>query len=162
MSKAFTSEETIDTSVPGRLPTRAAPGEERPITPAGHRALMEERRRLLDEELPAARAAGLEGEAQVRHAEHRVAVLEATLASVRVVEPARDGRVRFGSRVTLEWENGRRQSLEVVGPDEADPREGRISFDSPLARSLLGREPGDTAEVHRPLGTEEVEIVSVD
>ncbi|MBZ6075365.1 transcription elongation factor GreA [Microvirga puerhi] len=55
--------------------------------------------------------------------------------------------VRFGSRVTFEREDGRRQTYRIVGEDEADPAKGTISYVSPLAQALLGRSVGDTITV---------------
>lgn len=165
MSKAFTSEETPDTTVVGRVVQPAARGAERPITPEGYRALVDELRRLTDEDRPRARA---EPDAMVREPrlaeiEHRIAVVQATIASVRVVEPPAGGEdtVRFGSTVTLEWENGRRQMLRLVGPDEADVKVGRISIESPLARSLLGRAAGEEVEIERPRGVETATVIAV-
>lgn len=161
MSKAFTDEESADPSFAGRIPARARPGEERPISPEGHRALTLELARLTETEWPQAKAGGLASEADVRRIEHRIALLEATLASVRIVAPARDGLVRFGARVTLAWEDGRSQIVTLVGRDESDARAGRISIDSPLARSLLGRGVGDEMEVRRPKGVERGSIVAI-
>lgn len=56
-------------------------------------------------------------------------------------------RVAFGSRVTLEREDGRRETYRLVGIDESDPKGGRLSYLSPLAQALLGREEGDLVEV---------------
>lgn len=126
---------------------------------------MEELRRLTDEDRPHVR---VEPDAMVREPrlaeiEHRIAVVQATIASVRVVEvPAGDeGTVRFGSTVTLEWEGGRRQALRLVGPDEVDVKAGRMSIESPLARSLLGRTAGDEVEVERPRGVEVARVIAV-
>jgi transcription elongation factor GreB len=89
-------------------------------------------------------------------------VLRATLESVRLVEPPPpDGTVRFGSEVTLRWSDGKTQRVSLVGPDEADSREGRISIDSPLARSLLELREGDEVEVERPRGVATAKLVSV-
>ena len=105
------------------------------MTPEGYKALLAERERLLpgrtDEE------------------KHKLAVLTATLESVRVVEPpVKDGTVRFGSTVHLEWDDGRRQVVRLVGVDEAGGQ--NISVESPLARTLLELEEGDGVEFTRP------------
>jgi transcription elongation GreA/GreB family factor len=69
----------------------------------------------------------------------------ARLASAELVAaPAGDGRVHFGSTVTIERDDGRRQTWRIVGEDEADPAHGTISYVAPLARALLGKEEGDT------------------
>lgn len=159
MSKAFTSEETEDTSVAGRTPQRAARGQERPITPDGHRSLVDTLQRLEAEgraELQAMPPGADRDEAK-RRLEARVAMLVATLESVRVVKPPEvdDGVVRFGSTVTLRWSDGRQQTVRLVGPDEADVKAGRLSIDAPLARFLLGATQGATIEIERPRGVEE-------
>ncbi|HEY5410661.1 MAG TPA: GreA/GreB family elongation factor, partial [Caulobacteraceae bacterium] len=69
-------------------------------------------------------------------------------ASAQMIEsPHRPERVTFGATVTLERDDGRVQTYQIVGEDEADPAHGSISYVSPLARALLGREIGDTAAV---------------
>lgn len=72
-------------------------------------------------------------------------------------EPADREAVRFGAAVTVERENGRRQTFRITGEDEADPAQGTISYVSPMARALLGKSVGDTAEV---AGTE-LEVVAI-
>lgn len=165
MSKAFTSEETEDTSVAGRPPKRAPRGQERPITPEGHRALVEELERLESEGRAALRAMTVEHEREQakRQLEARVAMISATLESVRVVQPPEqdDGVVRFGSVVTLAWRDGREQTVRLVGPDEADVKQGRLSIESPLARALLDAKEGSTLEVERPRGVEEATVTRV-
>ncbi len=80
-------------------------------------------------------------------------------ASAHLVETDRaDPAVQFGARVTFDRADGRRQSFRIVGEDEADPTQGAVSYASPLARALLGKAVGDTADV--PGG--EVEIVQID
>lgn len=67
------------------------------------------------------------------------------------------GKVQFGCTVTVDREDGRRQTFRIVGEDEADAARGSISYVSPLARALLGREVGEVAT----LGGQDVEIVAV-
>jgi transcription elongation factor GreB len=156
VSKAFTSEEPNDPLVVGRQVQRAAPGAERPITPSGYQRLLDELNRLQAERASLAATDDLRASV-----DHRLALVSATLSSVRVVEPLHDGKVRFGSTVTLRWEDGREQTLSFVGPDEADAKAGRVSIESPLGKSLLERGAGDTVEIERPRGVEEATIVSV-
>jgi len=164
MSKAFTDEESQDAAVRGRAVTVAPRGQKRPITPRGHRALADELERLASVERPRvlALAGEVAGEAQRQQLEHRVALLSATLQSVYVVTPTpADGEVRFGSVVTLAWDDGRTQVVELVGPDEADSKLGRVSVESPLARTLLGQKAGDVVEVERPRGLASARLVAV-
>lgn len=69
----------------------------------------------------------------------------------------RTERVHFGSAVTLERENGRKQTFRIVGEDEADPTKGLISYIAPLAQALTGRRVGDVV----PMGGNEVEIKAI-
>jgi len=67
-----------------------------------------------------------------------------------VVAPRPEGKaIGFGSRVTL-MRDGRRQSFRIVGADEADPKNGTISFRAPLAQAILGAEAGDIVEMAQP------------
>lgn len=161
MSKAFTDEEGNDSSVVGRPVQRAARGSERPITREGHRKLTAELARLREERATTAASEALTREARLVELGHHVAQALATLESVRVVEAPADGRVAFGSTVTLRWESGREQTLSIVGPDEVDVKAGRMSVEAPLAKSLLGLAAGDTVEVVRPRGVEGATIISV-
>jgi transcription elongation factor GreB len=145
VSKAFTSEETEDTSVTARPVARAARGQERPITPEGYKALVAERAFLEGE--ARAQLGGLleaEREGAKRQLDARLAQVVATLESVRVVHPEAkaDGVVRFGSRVVLRWQSGRTQTLRLVGPDEVDLTRGWVSVDSPIARALVDQVQG--------------------
>lgn len=116
------------------------------MTPEGYQALLSEQRSLKG--------------ARTDELKHRRAVVNATLESVRVVTPpAPDGTVRFGSRVTLEWDDGRRQEVRLVGPDEAAGND--ISVESPLARTLLEQKEGDELEVTRPRGTATARLIRV-
>jgi transcription elongation GreA/GreB family factor len=79
-------------------------------------------------------------------------------ASAQVVEtPTNPANVRFGVTVTIARDDGREQVFRIVGEDEADPERGTLSHASPLARALMGKEPGDVVRV----GDGEVEIVAI-
>lgn len=97
--------------------------------------------------------------------EGRIAEIEGKLASAQVIDPASlnaDGRVVFGATVELEDESsGETVTYQIVGEDEADLKLGLISIGSPIARALIGKEEGDTAEVQTPGGTKSYEIVAV-
>jgi len=78
--------------------------------------------------------------------------------SAQVVPPPADtSHVRFGARVTFEREDGRRQTYRIVGEDEADPAKGTISYVSPLAQALMGKEVGDIV----PIGPMKAEIIDI-
>jgi transcription elongation GreA/GreB family factor len=104
-------------------------------------------------------------DAQVRDDKAEVARLSRDLrywsarrVSAEVVPPPTDtSHVRFGAEVTFEREDGRRQTYRIVGEDEADPAKGSLSYISPLAQALMGKEVGDTVIV----GQGQAEIVSI-
>ena len=97
--------------------------------------------------------------------EGRILELEGKLATAQVIDPAQldaDGRVVFGATVELEDEDsGARVTYQIVGDDEADLKQGRISISSPIARALIGKEAGDVAEVQAPGGVRSYEVVEV-
>lgn len=79
-------------------------------------------------------------------------------ATAQVVEPPRDAaEVQFGSTVTIEREDGRRQTYRIVGEDEADPSLGTLSYVSPVAQALTGKQVGDVVQA----GTAEATIVTI-
>lgn len=78
--------------------------------------------------------------------------------SAVVVPPPTDMTyVRFGALVTIERADGRQQTYRIVGEDEADPAKGTISYVSPLAQALMGKEVGDVI----PLGSTQAEIIAI-
>lgn len=104
------------------------------------------------------------GKRRLREIDRRLRFLQRRLDTATVVDPAeqRDrGRVYFGATVTLEDEEGRQSSYQVVGPDEIDARGGRVSVHSPVGRALIGKARGDTVTVLRPRGETDLEIVDI-
>lgn len=97
--------------------------------------------------------------------EGRIAELEGKLGSAQVIDPKTinaDGRCVFGSTVVLEdVQNGDVVTYQIVGDDEADIRQRKISISSPIARALIGKYSGDVAEVMAPGGVREYEVVDV-
>lgn len=97
--------------------------------------------------------------------EGRISDLEAKLANAQIINPAlldADGRCVFGATVDLEdMKSGEVVTYQIVGDDEGDIKQGKISIGSPLARALIGKYPGDVAEVRAPGGTREYEILDV-
>ena len=97
--------------------------------------------------------------------EGRISEVEAKLAHAQVIDPAEievDGRVVFGSTVEIaDVESGERNAYQIVGDDEADIKASKISVNSPIARALIGKTEGDTAEVQAPGGVRSYEVVSV-
>lgn len=97
--------------------------------------------------------------------EARIRDIESKLAHAHVVNPAEidaGGRVVFGATVDLEDRaSGGEVSYQIVGDDEADIKAGKISVGSPIARALIGKHVGDTAEVEAPSGLREYMVLAV-
>ena len=97
--------------------------------------------------------------------EGRILELDSKLAAAQVIDPAKldaGGRIVFGSTVDLEdVDSGAKVTYQIVGDDEADLKLGLISISSPIARALIGKEPGDVAEVQAPGGVKHWEVVDV-
>lgn len=97
--------------------------------------------------------------------EGRIKEIEAKLSNAQVIDVTRlsaGGKVVFGATVDLADENsGDEVSYQIVGEDEADIKQGRISINSPIARALIGKEEGDIAVVQAPGGTREYEVLAV-
>jgi transcription elongation factor GreA len=97
--------------------------------------------------------------------EGRIAELESKLSNAQIIDPASleaDGRCVFGATVELEdMDNGEAVTYQIVGDDEADIKEGKITISSPIARALIGKSSGDIAEVQAPGGVREYEILDV-
>ena len=97
--------------------------------------------------------------------EGRIADLEGKLSSAQIIDPAEldaDGRVVFGATVELEdLETGATVTYQIVGDDEADIKHAKISISSPIARALIGKSVGDTADVQAPGGVRQYEVLDV-
>jgi transcription elongation factor GreA len=97
--------------------------------------------------------------------EGRIAELDAKLSSAQIIDPATlnaDGRCVFGATIALEdIDNGDKVTYQIVGEDEADIKQGKVSVGSPIARALIGKSEGDVAEVNAPGGLRSYEISEV-
>jgi len=97
--------------------------------------------------------------------EGRIVEVESKLANAQIIDPAHldaDGRCVFGATVELEEVDSRENvTYQIVGDDEADIKNNKISISSPIARALIGKYSGDVAEVKAPGGIKEYEILDV-
>ncbi|MFL6753370.1 MAG: transcription elongation factor GreA [Sphingomicrobium sp.] len=146
-----------------------ASAEKVPMLAEGHRTLTDELKRLKVEERPAiveaieeARAHGdLSENAEYHAAKERQGQIEATIADLEdrlsramIIDPTTlsGDKVVFGATVTLIDEDEKQVKYQLVGQTEADARVGRISYNSPLGRALIGRQKGEEVEVSTPSG----------
>jgi transcription elongation factor GreA len=97
--------------------------------------------------------------------EGRIQEIEGKLSAALIIDPQSvdaDGKVVFGSTVALEDEDtGDKVTYQIVGEDEADLKQGLINISSPIARALIGKSEGETAEVVAPGGIKRYEIMAV-
>lgn len=151
-----------------------------PITKFGAELLKEELARLKTKDRPAVINAISEARAQgdlSENAEYdaakerqsfiegRIADLEGKLSAAQIIDPVlldAEGRIVFGSTVRLEdMESGDEVTYQIVGVDEADLKEKKVSITSPIARALIGKYAGDVVEVQAPVGVREYEVLEV-
>jgi transcription elongation GreA/GreB family factor len=153
MSRAFVKDSDQDTDP---LPERAISEHPNLVTARGL-ALIEARVRELEAERSAARAAN-DTSALARTARD-LRYFQARRESARLVTPpAHSPQVRFGVRAVLRLEDGEERAFQLVGEDEADPKAGLISYVSPLAKSLMGKEVGERL----PFGAHTAEIIALE
>jgi len=151
-----------------------------PLTKAGAEKLRQELHRLKTADRPNVVAAIAEARAHgdlSENAEYaaarerqsfiegRIQEIEGKLGNAQIIDPElldADGRCVFGSTVDLEdQDSGDQVTYQIVGEDEADLKNNKISISSPIARALIGKYAGDIAEVKAPGGTREYEVLDV-
>lgn len=179
MSKAFTKETDteIEDEVEELEPLPA--GLKNYMTPHGFDTLQQELRHLMRDERPkiveiVAWAAGngdrsengdyIYGKKRLREIDRRVRYLSKRLESAEVVDPEKQQglpQVFFGATVTYVHEDDREVTVKLVGVDEANLDQGKISWISPVARALMKRKVGDLVELRTPSGVENVEILKI-
>ena len=151
-----------------------------PMTVDGYKRLEEELHRLKSEERPRiiqaiaeARSHGDLSENAEYHAakeaqglnEARVAELEDKIGRAEIVDTSKlsGSTIKFGATVTLvDEDTDEKVTYKIVGDLEADVRAGKISISSPIARALIGKSKGDTAEVTTPKGSRSYEVLKVE
>ena len=160
------------------MPAAVKAGFKNYMTPAGHRRLTEELTRLWKVERPAlvttvAWAAGngdrsenadyIYGKRRLREIDRRIRYLSKSLDSAVVVDSAgrAPDRVFFGATVTIQNTSGDQRVVTIVGIDELDSGDERVSWRSPLATALLKARVGDVVTVRTPRGPEPLEVVAI-
>lgn len=159
MSVAFTKEESAETAAETMLPDRPISAHDNLVTAAGLKALeaqLKEAQEAYD------LAQGIE-DVNERRRESALPLRDIRYFATRVrtaqvvPDPTAHDTVAFGSTVTFKRDDGRVQTYRIVGEDEADPKQGMISFVSPIARLLMGKGKGDAIET----AGQEIEIVAI-
>ena len=178
MSKAFVKESSDDEDDLEGAPQIPA-GTKNYMTPAGHRRMKEELLRLIDVDRPEvvkvvswAASNGdrsengdyIYGKRRLREIDRRIRFLTKRLDLAEVVDPSvhqGNDQVFFGATVTYENQAGEEHTVTIVGIDELDPLNGKISWISPVARALTKAREGDTVTLRTPAGIDELTILEV-
>src|SRR5687767_11782570 len=155
-----------------------AMAEKNYITPEGHKRLVDELTHLATVERPkivrevsdaaaegdrSENAAYIYGKRRLREIDRRAGFLQRRLELVEVVDGRKQSRARvfFGALVECEDEDGERLTYQVVGVDEVEAKAGRISWQSPVGKALLGKQVGDTVRVTWHAGERELAIEAI-
>jgi transcription elongation factor GreB len=164
MSRGFVKEDDQE-DVPMVAPRAyLPPGVPNYVTRAGLNALLAEREAMLQEKEELNISNENERRIAVNHIHARMKLLDERIAGAKLMllaEPA-PSEIRFGASVTIRLTaTGEIQTVQIVGVDEADPAQGKISFVSPLAKALINKKAGDTAVLKLPREEREYEILKL-
>lgn len=178
MSKAFVKETDDEDDLDGSAPPIPA-GTKNYMTPEGHRRMKEELLHLIDVERPEvvrvvswAASNGdrsengdyIYGKRRLREIDRRIRFLTKRLDNAEVVDPSvhhGSDQIFFGATVTYENQAGDEHTITIVGIDELDPLNGKISWISPVARALIKAREGDSVVLKTPTGVDELTILEV-
>ncbi|NBV49715.1 transcription elongation factor GreB [bacterium] len=185
MSKAFTKESSgedleldLESQEESGSPDPLA-GRKNYITPGGAENLRTELKHLLNEERPelvkviqwaasngdrSENADYIYGKRRLREMDRRIRFLSKRLEIAEIIDPEqqKSEKVLFGATVTIQDENGSNRRFIIVGVDETNVKEGRISWVSPVGKALLQAQVGDTVTIHTPKGEEDWEIIQIE
>lgn len=179
MNKAFVRESDSDDEEDISPSLKLPPGTRNYITPSGHARLKDELEHLVKRERPhvvevVAWAASngdrsengdyIYGKRRLREIDRRIRFLTKRIENAEVVDPLRQGnndQIFFGARVTIAEADGVENTYTIVGVDETDVAQGRISWISPLARALIKAREGDLIRFQSPVGVREIEVLEV-
>jgi transcription elongation factor GreB len=178
MNKAFTKESDNEDEDPEQPETLSA-NTKNYVTPSGFAVLQDELRHLLKAERPKVVetvkwAAGngdrsengdyIYGKRRLREIDRRIRYLTKRIENAEVVDPKRQQnllKVFFGATVTYKEEDGSNHTIQIVGIDEADLNNGKISWISPLAKALLKAETDDTVKLNTPTASKLLKIIAI-
>jgi len=178
MSKAFTKETEAEDELPDE-PDLLPAGVKNYVTPRGLQRLQDELRQLARVERPklvetVSWAAGngdrsengdyIYGKRRLREIDRRIRFLTKRIEAAEVVSPERQknrDQVFFGATVTYASARGEEHTITIVGVDEADLAEHRVSWISPIARALLKAREGDVVELRTPAGADTIEVIAI-
>ena len=162
MSRAFVKED--DAGTPEEkvdLPISEHPNF---VTPAGLQ-MLKDKVAEYEAELAELKThnAELASQSHLPRVEQEVRYWEERLRTAILVDPAKQPRdkVAFGAVVTVEDDDGQKHDYQIVGEDEAEPQNGKVSYVSPLARALDGAAVGDSITWKRPAGDQELEVTAI-
>ena len=179
MSKAFVREDQDDDDDDLPPPADDAPAPKNYITPAGHARIRTELLQLIDVDRPEvvrivswAASNGdrsengdyIYGKRRLREIDRRIRFLTKRLDCAVVVDPSRQenrDQVYFGASVTYLRNGETEETVTIVGIDEVDPAAGRVSWISPVAKSLIKAREGDLVSLRTPGGVDELEVLAV-
>lgn len=178
MSKAFTKEDNDQDEELENEDSGLPAGTKNYITPAGFERLKSEHKKLLDVERPEvvrvvswAASNGdrsengdyIYGKRRLREIDRRIRFLSKRMESAEVIDPStqKGDKVLFGATVVVANEDGDEETYKIVGIDESVPSQKKVSWISPIAKSVLGARVGDTVIFRTPKGEEELEILEV-
>ena len=138
---------------------------------AEHKSLLQQKHQLTEEVSKAAAMGDLRENAEyhaarerLQHVAQRLALLDAKLGHVQIIDElqTKDGEARVGTTVTLEDQQTKeRVNYVLVGPEEADPQQGKLSIASPLGKSVLGKKAGDRFLLNLPKATVPYRVMKV-
>jgi transcription elongation factor GreB len=183
MSKAFTKEDRDDDDQDSAdTELQSLPTKKNYITPKGFNRMKDELHVLLTKTRPdltqvvawaasngdrSENADYTYGKRKLREIDRRIRFLSKRLEIAEVIDPAKvippvPLKVQFGATITYSNENAVKKTVSIVGIDEIDPAQGKISWISPLAKAFLNQEIGEVVVFKSPKGEEELEILRID
>ncbi|HWU83607.1 MAG TPA: GreA/GreB family elongation factor [Methylophilaceae bacterium] len=164
MSRGFVKEDDLEHAGTD-LPERPISTHPNYVTPAGLQQLQQLASDLEQQRLPlTSRKEDPNAQQQLARINRDLRYVQARLDSAILVDPAQQSgqQVLFGAHVTVEDENGDTHVFMIVGEDEADITANKVSWVSPLAKSLLGHKVGESVTWLRPAGNLSLEIINID